>query len=373
MQRVQADLQPYAITCGGPLRRVERVFRISRADQWDVLRRAASIVALSYVPFLAVGVAWRVANGTWSPALQELATHLRGLLVAPLLLVAEIAIDVKAAHAGRYLQRSRLVGPECAAPHRAAIARTTLRRDSPFAEALLLTVALVTLVESPAFTREVAPVIRWTMLPGLLLYRFLALRLLWRWLLWAVYLGRLSRLPLTLRPTHPDRVGGLAPLAGPSLAFAILVAALASFLAATWADRMRFEGVPPTAHLRDAIAFILVALAISVAPLLSFSDRLVRTRALGVRDYGALAHRFTDAFERTWFRRSGDEVLHASEIQSLNDLGGSFERLEHMRIVVAPRALVEAIVAAAVVPMLPLAAAELGAHELLLRLAKVVL
>ncbi|MCC6551927.1 MAG: hypothetical protein IT372_02750 [Polyangiaceae bacterium] len=366
-----AEVQTYSITRGGPLRRAEQLLRITRGGQRDLVRRAGVVVALAYVPVLAAAIGWRAAAGHWPPALGELTIHVRALVVLPLLLLAEEVIEDRAGAAGLYLFRSELLGPECLAGHRSTISRTARLRDSIAVEAALLTAALVSSLVMPAWTaRQTEPAVRWSMQPGMLLYRFLLLRLLWRWCMWALYLRRLSRLPLTLRATHPDRVAGLEPLAGPSGAFALLVTAGASSIAASWGDRMRFEGVPATAFSSVAITYAGVALVLAAAPLSVFTRRLIQARKAGLHAYGALANRYSDAFERRWYDRSGEEALGAQDFQALNDLGGSFERVQQMRAMVAPRMMVTLVVAGAVLPLLPLVMAEIGLAALLERLAK---
>ena len=60
-------------------------------------------------------------------------------------------------------------------------------------------------------------------------------------------------------------------------------------------------------------------------------------------------------FEQKWLEGGTDEdSLGSGDIQSLADLGGSFERLVHMQSVLIDRRLIFSFMIAAVVPMLPL-------------------
>ncbi|HEX6976725.1 MAG TPA: hypothetical protein VF147_20095 [Vicinamibacterales bacterium] len=334
-------LHTYSITRGGPLRRAERAARIVHDDPRDLVRRVAAASAIGYAPVLALGIGWRVVSGTWPVALVELTTHVRVLVMLPLLLLGEQLIELRATAAGSYLLRSRLVVPEQAEAHRSIVERTERVRNAGVVEALLLVGAFVSVLALPPFTRESAAAIRWSVGPSVLLYRFLMLRILWRWLLWGLYLFRLSRFPLNLRATHPDQVGGLAPLAGPSIVFGVVVMAAASSAAASWGDHMRFEGVRAVVFADDVIAYIVLALAVAAAPLWVFIPRLGRLRKQGVGRYGAFATGYAEAFEQRWFDRnggSGAEALGTADIQSLNDLGGSFDRVVHIRPVIAPRA-----------------------------------
>jgi len=183
-----ADPQTYSITGAGPLRMVQRALRITRDGQHDIVRKVGATVALAYLPFVAVLIAsGRVMTGC--PSLDELTTHVRALVALPILVVAEGVIEKRAQEAGHYLHASGLVTAERANAHRAAIASTGRLRDSSVIEIVLLLGTLVSVIAWPGFTRESAPALRWSIVPALFLYRFFLLRFLWRWGLWALYLG----------------------------------------------------------------------------------------------------------------------------------------------------------------------------------------
>src|SRR5690606_25702060 len=101
-----------------------------------------------------------------------------------------------------------------------------------------------------------------------------------------------SRLPLALTPIHPDRLGGVGGIVGPSYAFSSVIAAMGVAGAAGWADRMAREGVPFSTFHGIAITFAAVAAVLAAAPLWTFAHTLYRCRADGLRDYGAFAARY---------------------------------------------------------------------------------
>ena len=103
-----------------------------------------------------------------------------------------------------------------------------------------------------------------------------------------------------------------------------------------------------------------------------FCARLIRLRWGGADAYAAFAGRYVDAFERKWLAATGDQALGTSDIQSLADVGGSFERVRKMRVVIVPRAVIAALVGGAVLPMVPLVLAEVGAARLVAHLAKAI-
>lgn len=73
-----------------------------------------------------------------------------------------------------------------------------------------------------------------------------------------------------------------------------------------------------------------------LGPLMFFTPILVRTRLDWLRDYGLLVTRYNRAFHEKWMmgQSATDEpLLGSADIQSLADLGSSFEYLRGMKVV----------------------------------------
>jgi len=71
-----------------------------------------------------------------------------------------------------------------------------------------------------------------------------------------------------------------------------------------------------------------------LGPLLVFSPKLEAAKRKGLREYGTLAQRYVRECDDKWLRggRPADEPLIGSaDIQSLADLGNSFEVVKGMR------------------------------------------
>ena len=107
-------------------------------------------------------------------------------------------------------------------------------------------------------------------------------------------------------------------------------------------------------------------------PLLLFTPRLVAVSQKGQLDYGVLATAYTRAFGAKWMRGSapGEPLLGTADLQSLADLGNSFEVIRNMRPV--PFGLYQAVVllGAAVAPMLPLLLTRFPLDELVVTSVK---
>jgi hypothetical protein len=366
-----AAVASYEITAGGPIRRVERVIHLARGVERDWLRRAVAIGVVVHVPLLLFGVGTRVVTGEWPFVVQEISTHARALVAIPLLLFAQRLVDDRARVFGEYLLASGLAQP-VEAEYGRVVARSVRLRDSLIAEVAVLLLSLASLFASDTYLGARA-LVTWATLPAIVVFRFLLLHWLWRWALWIVFLWRVSRLPLALRPTHPDRVAGLGPALGPSYAFAAVVVGCASMISGGWIDQMLYAGRTVSTFYDVAIAFVVIAVVVSHAPACVFIGVLYRVRRSGLARYGALAQRYVAAFDVRWIDARGESALGAADISGLADLGGSYSVIPETRVIPGSSRLLQTIVAAALVPMLPLALIAIGFISLLERMGKVLL
>jgi hypothetical protein len=204
-------------------------------------------------------------------------------------------------------------------------------------------------------------------------FAFLLWRWCWRLLVWGVLLWRLARLDLDLVPTHPDLAGGLGGLGVAHADLAPLSFGISAMLMASYAEDLLFGG----ARLENfVLQFTAIAVGLTVMmllPLLVFTPRLVAVSQQGQLDYGMLATAYTRAFNAKWVRGGGpsdEPLLGTADLQSLADLGNSFEIIRSMRPV--PFGLYQALVllAAAALPVVPLLLTAFPLDELVLRSVK---
>ena len=98
-------------------------------------------------------------------------------------------------------------------------------------------------------------------------------------------------------------------------------------------------------------------LLLTLLPILFFAGPLARARRRGLKEYGILAQRYVQQFERKWVRPEtpgGDELLGSADVQSLADLSTSFDIVREMQTIpVSLRQAVQLLVVAAV-PLVPL-------------------
>jgi hypothetical protein len=189
------------------------------------------------------------------------------------------------------------------------------------------------------------------------IFQFLLLRWYFRLFIWARFLWQVSRLRLSLIPTHPDRLGGLGFLSNTAYAFEVLLLAHGAMLASQIANRIFFAGARlPDFKLEIAVVAVFL-LCLVFGPLLVFAPQLARAKRTGLNEYGTLAERYVRDFDVKWLRGGapGDEQLVGSgDIQSLADLSNSFEVVRTMRLAPVTRDALLQLTASVLVPLVPL-------------------
>jgi hypothetical protein len=207
----------------------------------------------------------------------------------------------------------------------------------------------------------------WYGFVSLPLFQFLLCRWYFRLFIWTRFLWQVSRIELSLIPTHPDRVGGLGFLANTAYAFAVLAVAHGTMVAGMVANRIFFVGASLTQfkiEIGVVVAFVLVLL---LGPLLVFTLQLAQAKRNGLREYGTLAERYVREFDAKWLRRSAppdEPLLGSADIQSLADLGNSFEVVRTMRLAPITRDAIVRLAAATLVPIAPLLLTMMPLEEL---------
>jgi hypothetical protein len=370
----------FSIGAGGPFTPIARALRLSGATGTLNARR---LVAITWIPLM-VGSLVRVAVlGRHDPIFLDFAVHARFLLALPLLLLSYGLLDIMCRAAVTQLYAGQLADP---LELDRIIDRAEHQRDSGWAEVMFAVIAVaggqlalwqlisptgvfhgVESVET-SFTRI------WFAGFALPLLHFLALRWLWRWLIWCGILVSVSRLRLATIATHPDRACGLRFLSGPITAFAMFELAFAAVLSAAWAMQLLAQRATIPSLLPTLIAFIAISVAVACAPLLLFSPHLLRRQREALIAYNPLSLDYVRQFDKKWIGQHKDtELLGTPDIQSLADLAGAYQVIQETGIfVVASRKLFELLLAT-LIAVLPLALVVIPVDALVKRLASVLL
>ena len=384
----------FSLVLGGPLFQLLRRSHLS-GDALELARRRLIIIPLlAWLPLLALSALEGQALGgnVAVPFLLDAEAHVRFLMALPLLIAAELVVHQRMRFVVRQFLERNLIPENALTRFEAAIASALRLRNSVLAEVLLIAfvygvgililwrqyTALATATWYAAPTAEGLQLSLtgvWYGYVSLPLYQFLLLRWYFRMFIWVRFLWQVSRLDLSLVPTHPDRVGGLGFLANTVYAFMPLAVAHGAMLAGWIANRIFYLGATLPEFKLEIAVFVVFLLIVVLGPLLVFAPQLAEAKRRGNREYGTLAERYVREFDAKWLRGGApaDEALVGSgDIQSLADLGNSFEVVRTMRITPVTREALLRLVAATLAPLVPLALTMMSLEELLKRLLGIV-
>jgi hypothetical protein len=351
------------------------------------------LCGIAWLPLLVLsaldGTAW--GSAVQLPFLMDVEAYARFLVAMPLLIIAELVVHDRMRPVVREFLESDLIPDNERQRFDAAITSALRLRNSIPAEVLLI--AFVYTLDILLVWRghlalnagswhgsmvngelRPSPAGWWFRCVSLPLLQFLLLRWYYRLFVWTRFLRQVSRLNLNLIAVHPDRSGGLGFLTLVSYALTPLLLAQGVLVAGVLADRIFYTGAKLPQFKPEIVALVIASVLIVVGPLLVFAPRLARLKRYALREYGTFAQRYTREFEEKWIRSAAppkEPLLGSPDIQSLADLGNSFEIVKELRsIPFTPRALVRLVVVA-LVPLLPLVLTMISAEELLQRLMKV--
>jgi len=388
------DPYDFSLVLGGPLYQLVRKSHLS-GDALELLhRRIIATVLLAWLPLLILstlgGRAWGDAVAV--PFLLDIEVQARFLLALPLLIVAELVVHQRLRPVVQQFLERGLVPEASRARFDAAVAAAMRLRNSVVAEVLLIVflyafdvfiwpqyaaLQAATWYAVPTEGgRELSLAGGWFLYFSLPFFQFIVLRWYFRMFIWMRFLWQVSRCEMSLVPTHPDRLGGLGFLSGTVIAFAPLLAAHGVLLAGMIASRIFFDGAALPdfkVQLAVVVAYLLVLV---LGPLFVFLPKLSQAKRVGLREYGTLAERYVQEFDRKWLRGGapvGEPLLGNADFQSLADLGNSYEVVRSMRLAPITRDAVLQLAVITLLPVAPLLLTMVSWEELLRQLVQVVL
>ena len=386
--------EDFSLVLGGPLFQILRRAYLSGSALELSRRRIIFFIAVSWVPLLLLsaleGNAW--GNSVRLPFIKDIDAHARFLVSLPLLVAAELIVHQRMRNVYRQFLDRGLIPEQARAQFDQALVWAKNLRNSIVAEILILLFVYgvgvlfiwrklvdvdISSWHGVAVNGKLNPTLAgwWFGLVSLPLFQLLFLRWYYRLIIWAGFLWRISRIKLNLLATHPDYSGGLGFLANVSFGFMPLLTAQGALLSGTIADRILYTGARLTQFELDVVGLVCVALLFILGPLLVFSPQLGLVKRAGLQEYGALAQRYIQEFDLKWLRcqvSRDEQLIGSSDIQSLADMGNSYQIIEGMRFVPFTTRTIIQLAVALLAPLLPLTLTMVPLDELLERLLKII-
>jgi hypothetical protein len=372
---------------GGPLFQLLRRSHLSgnALELWR--QRIVVISLLAWLPLLLLSLVegHGLRGSVAVPFLWDIDIHLRFLLALPLLIVAELVVHQRIRLVPKEFLERNLIPENGLRRFDAAIASALRLRNSVLVELLLIAFVYIVgvliiwrhyMVLATA-TWYAAPTIEgstltsagiWYGYVSLPLFQFILLRWYFRLFIWTRFLWQVSRIELSLVPTHPDRVGGLGFLTRAVYAFTPIAVAHGALLAGLISNRIFYVGATLPQFKAQIAVLAVFMMCVVFGPLLVFAPELAKAKRSGDREYGTLAERYAREFDAKWVRGGApaDEALVGSaDIQSLADMANSFDVVRTMRLVPVTKQAVLQLAAATLAPVVPLVLTMMSLEQLL--------
>lgn len=383
----------FSLVLGGPLFQLLVRSHLATPALELVKRRIVFITLFAWLPLLLLSViSGRAWSGTGMPFLYDLESQARYLVALPLLIAAELVVHQRLRLViGQFVERG-IISEDVLPRFKSVIASAMKLRNSLAVEFILFILIFLGgyylwsrvsglekigasagswhTTASSGGTR-LSPAGYWYAFVSRPLFQFILIRWYFRLFIWGRFLWQSSRLGLNLIPTHPDRAAGLGFLGTSSAAFAPLLLAHGTLLAGLLANPILFSGAKLTDFKMEIVGGVSLLILIVLGPLLAFSLCLMRAKRTGLREYGMLASRYSKEFDSKWMRGGADSnepLLGTGDIQSLADLGNSFQVIREIRPFPFGRDTVIQLVVITLLPVLPLLLTMMPLEELIKKL-----
>lgn len=124
------------------------------------------------------------------------------------------------------------------------------------------------------------------------------------------------------------------------------------------------------------IGYVVLIVTVFLCPLVFFTPKLIQAKRRGLLEYGTLANEYTRSFDRKWIKGEppeGEAILGSADLQSLADLGNSFDIVKKMRVFPFGRSSIISLAAFGVIPMSPLLLTVFPLEELVMKILKLLL
>ena len=383
-----ADPGGFDLVGRGPSHRVAQRFGFNLPDRPRRIRKVLLLILVTWVPLVLLSLISGHAFGhrVAVTVLHDPVILSRFLFVVPLLALAEILVARSLGVQARQFLKSGIVPERETIQLEAAQAEVIKLRESVVAEVLILVLALALAIVvrvvirfgsgESTWERTAAGITLagwWYILVSLPILFFFLLRWLWIFLLWSWFLFRVSRLGLELSPTHPDRAGGLGFLGWGLASFALVLMAISAVLSGSFAYEIVHRGSSLNILKYHIVVFVVLAIVILHAPLLVFTGRLARCRFRGLLDFGSLIGSHDRAFDERWLKSPSanrSSLLGSPDVASLADIAQVYEHVERMQLLPWDKKALTVLVAAALIPMIPLLGTVTSLTDILSMLGK---
>jgi hypothetical protein len=379
-----------SLILGGPF---YRILRRSRSTSLPELltRQAVIVVLVCWAPLAILSLLQpHVAGIVRLSFFRDFETQVRFLVSLPVLILAEIVVERRILPMIKRFVERHLISAADLPKYYAAVATAIRVHNSAAVDLVLL---LFVYTAGMRIWRHQIPldVATWYASPqnghmhltaagywlaflSVPIFQFVLIRWYMQTLIWFSFLLRVSRFKICFAPLHPDRAGGLAFVAGSSMALAPLLFAHSALISAQIASHLLYRGESLRAYVITILSYVFLAVGAVLAPLCLFTAQLIQAKRHALARYGKFASDLVADFDAKWLQAEilATPMLASDEIQTVADLDNSFKVVREMRYVpISPHDVFLLFVITAA-PFLPLLLTVMPVDQLVVEALKIV-
>ena len=319
------------------------------------------------------------------PFIKDATPFVSGLIVIPLLVMADNLIEPMMVRVLKYLKVSGVVADSEKESLISAAEKMTLQMNSKPVQ-ILLVVLLITIswllqsdyvdmweedgVTSWMLTLENGDVDEtlagtWFLLVTSPLVSFLLYRWMWRFVVWSIFLYRVSRMKLELYASHTDHAAGLGMIGANHALFSILFLIMAVLVSSELAGNLLYEGDQLVEIKQLAIVFVAISMVVLFIPLIFFTNKLIKLKHNALVEYGILQNQASGDFHKHWIKDQANDLVDSMQPSAMADYSAVYEIISNMRVVPIDTKTIIVVAALILLPFLPLALTESSIWDIL--------
>ena len=390
MNNPKDTLRQFSLSAGGLFHVLQRWIRGPESSDFPIPKQILIAVLLLWLPLVLLSLFEGSLIGTKveQPLISDIVPHVRLLVAIPLLLMADVVIDPATRSAVQDLETSGIIRREETGRFRRVLAKMHIAKNSVWPDVAIIVLAFGFIwafkpgYGGSAFEAKATSWLWsvhddgvrystagwWYLLISGPMFQVILFRWVWRFVIWTAFLFRVSRLPLALRPTHPDHAGGLGYLGVAQQSFTAVFLAFATVTSSTIAHDILSEGNTFRDERLQIAVLVAAFVAVIYAPLLFFTKQLFLARRVGLEEYGSLGHKLSGAFREKWIKDEkdtvGEDLMASTDASAMADYSATYDDVRSMRLVPASVRSILVVAGVLLIPFLPLALTEFSIQDL---------
>ena len=378
----------------GPPLKWQKSVGLVKPGEPRAIRRAQLVMLIGWMPLaLLAAVQFLVFDDAAAKSFfLDFSVHARYLAAAPLFILAEPDCLPRMGRIVCHFLDARLIREAELARYERAVTSTRRLLNSRVADVVIVLLAYAVVLALilkapsavlPAWQRSVGAGSLafslagwWDKFVSLPLLLVLFLGWIWRVILWGRFLWMLARLDLRLIPSHPDHVGGLKFVSSCLRGFRLICLAMGVIVAGAAANRVMYAGASLLAFKNIIIGLVVFVLVLFAGPLTIFIRKLREAKRRGTFEYGALGAAVGQQFEQKWIGSVDaidENALAAQDFSATTDLYQVVGNVYEMKAVPFGLKNLGELVAATLLPFVPVAFMAMPFQEILEDVVKLLL